>query len=375
MRHRLAGLAVCLLFLLGGCGNYQELNEFDIVAGMGVDRTADGYRITLELVNKEGSLQEGLSSNSITLEGETVPKALESAGVRFSKQFHYGNMQVIVISEEIAREEGISELLDCFLRDSSIRETIQLLIATDDSAGDVLTVKGIDSSIVSYALEQIVKPPRQINSHTKEISIYNALDTLNTPGKTLVLPCVRTFQDEDENRFAEINGLAAFQGDRLQLLLPQQETAFYLYALNQMQIHEFAFTLPDGQDQVTIKITESDTKRSFYEADHTIHFRFDITAGGDLSHTPPGINIMDPAQTAAIEQAASESLGASVSGFVTECLQKHHLDIADMRYDLYLWNTDLWEKSERDFASGKPDIAVDVRVKIKIISSGNIRGT
>lgn len=365
----------CFFLLFGGCGNYQELNEFDIVAGMAVDSTEDGYKITLELVNQEGSLQDGLSSRIVTLEGETFPKALESSNVRFSKQFHYGNMQVIIISEEIARQQGIGELLNCFLRDYSIRETIQLLISTGESAEEVLSAEGIDNAIVSYALEEIVKPPRLANSHTKEISIYNALDTLKTPGKTLVLPCVQTWMDEEETPYIEINGLAAFSEDRMQLLLPQEDTAFFLYAMNQLQTHELVFLLPDNQEQITVRITKSKTKRSFTESENTIRFQFDITASGNLTHTPPGIDIMDPEERKHMEQAASETLRSAVSGLLTSCLQEYDLDIASMQHDIYLWDQALWEKAEHGIKNNTLNIVIDVNAQVEIASAGNIRNT
>lgn len=366
---------LCFLLLFGGCGNYQELNEFDIVAGMAVDSTADGYKVTLELVNQEGFLQDGLSSRTVTLEGKTFPKALESSNVRFSKQFHYGNMQVIIISEEIARQEGIGELLNCFLRDYSIRETIQLLVSIGESAEETLSANGVDNTIVSYALEEIVRPPRLANSHTKEISIYNALDTLKTPGKTLVLPCVQTWVDEEENPCIEVSGLAAFSEDRLQLLLPQQDTPFFLYAMNQLQTHELAFLLPDSQKEITVRITKSETKRSFSESENTIRFRFDITASGSLSHTPPGMDIMDPAEKKHLEQAASGTLRNAVSGLLTSSLQEYGLDIASMQYDIYLWNQTLWKKAEHGIQNNSVDIAIDVNAQVEITSAGNIRNT
>jgi len=374
LKHRIISCAVCFLLLFGGCGNYHELNEFDIVAGMAIDSTEDGYKVTLELVNKEGSMQEGLSSNIITLESETVPAALASSNARFNKQFQFGNMQVIVISEDIARDEGIMELLNNFLRDYSIRETILLLVATGESAEETLCAKGIDTAIASFVLEEIIRPPGKTNSHTKEISIYSALDTLNTPGKTLVLPCVQTWQDEEKTTYVEISGLAAFSGDRLQMLLPQRETPFYLYAIGQLQTHEFTFTLPESREQISIQVTKSDTKRSFYESENAIVFRFDITASGKLTHTPPGIDITKLKEKSAIEQAASEALNNSVSDLLTACLEECGLDIADMQYDIYLWNRSLWEKLDRT-PENLLNIVIDVNAQIEISSSGNIRNT
>lgn len=373
-KHRLLGLVLCTAVLLGGCGNYRELNEFDIVAGMAIDRARDGYKLTLELMKLEGDMKDGMQSVAVVLEGETIPQAVELAKARFAKQFQFGNVQVIVISDELARDEGIGELLDSFLRDRDIRETIQLLISTDGEAGDVLAAKGIDAPVASYALEQLVNPVHERNTHVREISIYNAYDVLHTPGKTLVLPVVHTWEKEGE-QYLELNGIAAFSGDRLWDLLPESETPYYLYAIDKLRIHRLVFPVPDHQGFATISVRRSKTRRSFREADSGIVFRFDIEAGGLLAQTPLAVDTADPKVRSALEQAASEQLRADIADLIEECRDADGVDLTDMGYDIYLWDPALWETMEADWRERQKEIAVEIAVRVTILNSGTIQGT
>lgn len=373
MKRRIIACVLCCIVLFSSCGNYRELNKLDIVAGMAVDRLNDGYQVTLELVNKEGALKDELSSSTIVLEGASLPEALDQSRTRFSNQFHFGNMQIIIISKELAKEEIFSELLGCFLRNQGVRETLQLMISSAESAHEILSAKGIDSLVTSYALEDIIKPSQDNRSHTKECSIYNAINILATPGRTLVLPSVQIWQDEDEESYVEVSGLAVFLDGHLERFLSEKDVPLYLCAVNQMKMHEIICTLPDQAGQVTVSVTESKTKRSFEKTKEGIKFCFDIKAIASPSSIPPDINIGDPKEKKMLEQAAAHTLQDDVSELLNENLFGYALDISSMGYDLYLYDESLWTLFQEEMAKESPKVQIEVNVQIEIMNSGYIR--
>lgn len=373
MKHRLIPPVLCLLLLLGGCGNYRELNEFDIVAGMAIDQSREGYKVTLELINLEGSLQEGVKSYPVSLEGATVPQALEQAKSKLSRQFHYGNMEVIVLSHQVA-EQGIASLLDGFLRDVNIRETIQLAISLGETAEEILAAKGQDLSVASYALSKMIAHANDTQLQPRDVSIYNALDALQTPGKSLILPAVKAEPTTQEDTCIQLEGLAVFRQDSLSYTLPEAYIPFYLFGAGRLGSHDLAFELPGGEKKSTIHITQSKTKRSFWqEAEHVV-FQLDIRAKGQLDQAAAGSDLRDPSVKSALEQAAAQALCDRMLELLDYQRQKGDTNVADWEHDIYMKDGSLWEAIESKSEEARPGVSMEVHVTVEILDSGIVRG-
>ncbi len=50
-----------LLFFFTGCYNYRELNQLAITSAIGIDKTEDGYKVTVQVINTQ---KQGSGSNS-----------------------------------------------------------------------------------------------------------------------------------------------------------------------------------------------------------------------------------------------------------------------------------------------------------------------
>ena len=45
------GLLLSLFILTSGCFDYSELNNMDIIVGMGINKIDDNYEVTYEVIN------------------------------------------------------------------------------------------------------------------------------------------------------------------------------------------------------------------------------------------------------------------------------------------------------------------------------------
>jgi spore germination protein KC len=365
---------LCLALFLSGCGNYRDLNEFDLVAGMAIDEAEEGYQVTLELIDLGGSMQEGVKSYTVSLEGATVPQALQQAKTMLSRQFHYGNMEVIVISQALA-QQGIASLLDGFLRNVDIRETIQLAISLDDTASEIFAAKGRDLSVASYALSKMITQSNNTQFQPREVSIFNALDALHTPGKSLMLPAVGSKQEEEqEDAYIQLEGLAVFVEGNLRYTLPEGYVPIYLLVKDRLASHDLTFQLPGSDENSTIHITQSKTQRSFEEGEDQIIFRLDVRAKGQLGQSVVGTDLENPDQKAALEQAASQALGQQIQELLNYQLHNGDTNPADWLYDVYLQDDSLWESIQSKSKEARPEVSMDVRVTMEILDSGIVRG-
>ena len=236
MRKAVRVLALLMLPLfLTGCWSYISLNDIAIVMGMGLDEdpASGGYQITNEIVDFTKSLKESSATGKLVVsEGPTVFEALRDAKRRLINKLYFSNAQVVAFSEALARDKGILNAADWIMRDAEGRETMNLLIAKGGTAHDLLAIKGLDQSIVSLELDAIITEDAKVTSSTAHTELYSAYDILNSPGIELTLPAF-IIADNDGQKVAEADGIAAFKGDKLVGYLSKDESKYFLMATNE----------------------------------------------------------------------------------------------------------------------------------------------
>ena len=133
MRRAAALVIVCLLpaLALSGCWSYRSLSDISIVTGLGVDKdpaTGD-YKISAEVVDLTKSIKEGgPGAKLVEARGKTIFGAVRDAKRKLLNRLYFGNVQVVVLSEEVARDVGIRNVADWLLHDAEIRETLNMLV-------------------------------------------------------------------------------------------------------------------------------------------------------------------------------------------------------------------------------------------------------
>ncbi|MCL2030842.1 MAG: hypothetical protein FWG93_04795 [Oscillospiraceae bacterium] len=331
------------LALLGGCANYQEPGHINIVIGLAVDRGENGYSLTFEAVDLSGSPKDNeMDSFTVSAEGVTIPHALEDARRQTAYRLHYGNLETIVVHEDLAREEGLSPLLSWCVRDAEMRETAGLVISRAASAREVLSAGGADIRVSSYVLEHTVNPPDGRAGHTVRVPIYRAADMLNTPGKALVLPAVSVQPGEDGDDGAQgegksrgvirLDGLAAFRGDRLTGYLEQERVPYYLCLLRGRGRHEFV--LDAGGRGEALRVRDCRTR---------------LTLGGSGADGLPSFHIAVSARAvrlsagAPAEREAAERLTEELRRTLGIIRSELDADILALGYELYIRDREQWE--------------------------------
>ena len=124
-------LLLCLC--LCGCGNYRELNQIAIITGIGIDKKDGEYEISLLIANagkSETTPKEGESQPTVySGKGESLVEATKEVDRKTPKQLYFGHVNVVLISEKIAKE-GFLNVADWLLRNPESRKKFYLLMTT-----------------------------------------------------------------------------------------------------------------------------------------------------------------------------------------------------------------------------------------------------
>ncbi len=139
-----------VMFLLNGLKNSRELTDLAIVSAIGIDLDDNGkYIVTSQILNtkKENSSGSGAgSSNSsseivvLSTSEESIQAALRNSIEESPKRLYLAHMELLLISEKIAREEEILDILDFFIRDNEGSNNFMLVIAKNATPEELLNI-------------------------------------------------------------------------------------------------------------------------------------------------------------------------------------------------------------------------------------------
>jgi hypothetical protein len=187
---KIAAMVLCCGMLCSGCWNYQDLNEVTVVAGISVDEGQDHrYNLALEaIVMESASKDESVKSTLFEGEGDTVYEALDDIERKISGTLYYGNMQVLVISHQMAEDGMLYDVLEGFFRDPERRETVNVIVSEDESAKKLITPNPEKSEIASYEIQQNNNKNEKVTSQTFRTRTFEAYNELKRGTSDLSIP-------------------------------------------------------------------------------------------------------------------------------------------------------------------------------------------
>ena len=191
----LISFLLSILFLCS-CSDYHEINDTAMVAGIGIDRGQNAeYRVSVEIV-QPASGENAPSSKVISAEGDNVEDCLKHLVNVANKELHFSHCKLIVFSEDITKN-GISFLIDSFLRDPQYRADLYLAVVSGKQASEMLGKGEEEKCIVSFEYASVIE-----NSYTETGSVPpTQLYQFFMDGKETLLPI-----------FEETNGRYSLSG-------------------------------------------------------------------------------------------------------------------------------------------------------------------
>lgn len=184
------------IFLLTGCWNYKELNNYCIVTGIAIDKddSTNNYEVSLLISNSAQSNKEGSSDQNETVlysgKGKSIYEAIKDIGLIAPKELFLGHCSILVLSEEIAKD-GIDNIIDFFLRFPSVRKDFYVVLARDCMAKDTLKITTPLSSYPSQSIYENIFSTYQLQGIVYPLNFNNMLNNLLIDGHDLTINSIR----------------------------------------------------------------------------------------------------------------------------------------------------------------------------------------
>ncbi|MBP2646031.1 MAG: gerAC [Firmicutes bacterium] len=179
------GVLVCLTLAMTGCWDRKEIENRGFVLGVAIDHVTTPepkgqydlphvtqefgerkYRVTFELPRFRKGEEKGTSGTEshyiFNGEGESMFQIVRSVSAKTYFSFFFEDTQVLIFSEEVAKE-GIREILDYFLRNPGMRRKVKVFVTpgrAEEILNGKLTVEEVNSIFIARITQNADAIPR-----------------------------------------------------------------------------------------------------------------------------------------------------------------------------------------------------------------------
>lgn len=373
--------SLCLFFIIailicGGCWNYQGLDQMSIVSGFSIDidKETGLYKVSFQIVDLSGNVNvEGINAKILEFEGKSLFDACRNAKTAILGKLYFGHAQVVIISDEIAREKDLRVLLDWMLHDSEMRETLKVVVSTEQTASDVLENETLVGPITAFDISKYIQDDNKVTLSTSYKQLYEIYDTLETKGIDLTLPAICTTETGGRT-IPKLCGTAVFKGERLAGYLSADESKYFLFAVDHVKGGLLTFPASgEGSDNITLEINESKTDRSYTYKDGKLVIKLEPQTDVFLAECEIPVDVMDKQTIKELEKNAALVLAQRMVQTIQKVQSEFEADIFGFGSLVYKSDYALWQKISKDWGTIFKTLEVQVNAKVNIISSSLIK--
>lgn len=370
-------LAACLMLPLAGCWNYRGLNEMTIVAGMAIDEADDGqYLMTFEVMDlSQPTKTEGPNSNLVFAKGGSILEAIRNAKRQLASKLYFGNMQIMVISHQVAEREGLDAVLDFALRDSEMRETMELVVSREETARAILSNDEKISGAVSYDISRIIREDAKVTGSVFSAQFYRIYDDSRTPGINVVLPVFYLAPEPDsDKKHVEAYGCAVFKGSLLAGFFSAEETKYLLMVNGLLTGGVLTFYVPEiTKNNITLEIKKVDSSMSFENNDGKIAMKLSVKINAYFAEFPHNKNEGNHPVLDQVERSAENLVREELQSVIKKLQTQYQSDALGMGRLIYRTNLPLWRQISGRWNEMYQTLPVDVTVKIHLANTAMVR--
>ncbi|MDD2391602.1 MAG: Ger(x)C family spore germination protein [Bacilli bacterium] len=376
-------VVLMLMCLNTGCWNYRELDQVSIVQAIGVDKIDDSYSISVQVLNTS-TLNTNSSSSSVSESpftvyeaiGNTIDEALERILYVCPKQLYLGQMNLLAISEEVAKE-GIINIFDFFMRNIEVRKIFPIVIVKGDNAIEALKVIPPIETINSLNTKSIIETNKKITGLTGNVLFDEVLMCYYIEGRNMTITAIEIIKpkqnsgDLDNLKEAEdsskikVIGVASFLKDKIVGYLEDNHSIVLNLLKNKSK--RVTVTFPcDKNGYGTLIFNKIEAKVIPELKNNKPSSKVKINGEATVTEYNCKIDLNKKENINKIEKMAEKELKKNIDETINIMQKELKSDIVGFGESFYRNKNKYWKKVENKWDEIFPSIKITSDAKIKI---------
>ncbi|MET3848638.1 spore germination protein KC [Paenibacillus sp. OAE614] len=384
---RRLGLMILLLsvaLLTSGCWDSQELNTLSIISATSIDRNNGKWEISFQVVIPQsiatqtggGSAGSQSPTTIFSTKGRSIAEAMQNASLETSRKLFFAHNSVLILSEDVAREEGVGEILDFFLRPFESRETMSVLL-TKGKASNLLEVLIPLEKISGNAIQRIIDQSQKNLSQAQNMRLIDfarmiaSLDEsamapeLEVSGDLTKQSSLDALKSTRNDAVIKLGELGVFRKDKLVGWIDQKDSRSVAWLSD--RVSSMMVVVPcsaKGQENqlLSYRVLKSSTKLEPKVIHGKSIILAKIQATGAIDESGCNLDLKNPGVIRDIERTISKQIGGEIMETWSH-LQEMNVDLAGFMNAIHRKDPSTWRKLMK---TKRPIEEISLRVQVKI---------
>ncbi len=403
MNYRILIICICTIFLTG-CWDNVEIQERGYILGIAIDKAnalpkgfeneeeykserdiektpiQQGdpeyvYTVQLPIVamakNKPSGAGGGGSSDETTWEltmmGNSFMEVNRMLHTRLDYPAYYEHLQSIVISEDVARE-GITKVLDLFLRDHEMRRRTRIFI-TPGEAKKVLDMTPRIEDYSSIYLANLLQNAQRTSRIPDLMDLGELSERLHN-NIDFVLPKVVATKDE-----LKIGGAAIFKGEKMLGWLGEIDTIFAKFIVDTVKGQVIIIEDPRGHGGLAaLEVLNSNTKVRPKMENGNIKMKIEVKLSANLAEKFEDhfMNALNEEYLKSLERETEKYIEREMIDTIKYVQKEFGVDIFNFGIQLKRYEPKMWKQIEDDWDDIFINLEVDINVEVEVKQIGTM---
>lgn len=373
---------ICSIFLilsiatqLIGCGKKLDINELSLVSAIGVDKTEDGFMITVQVVNPNTLLPnppDVVPFIVMDIEGPTFIEAFRKATTIFTNKLFLIHMQILVFGEELAKE-GIEPYVNFFYVDDETQHDFNVIISKGVKAKDILKTLSIVNKFPALALTAKIENVVKNYGSAKETSLAQIINEIRTEGGGTALTGVEIVGNPDEATkkddvqssetkvYSKIVGFGILKNDKLVGWLTDEQSLGYTYIKGKIETSALTINMDDGS-VIGVEVIHQNSKVKVKIEDNIPKFTIDISTKVTIGENMSGYNIDTKEFLTEAEEKINSKINTMVQEVLWVCQKVYKTDIFNFCGYIHRKDPKYWKLIQDKY----DDIFSNMEVKVTV---------
>ena len=374
------------IFFITGCYNYRELNELAITSAVGIDKTEDGYKTTIQIINTQ---KNGSDTNSsmeqpkfvvYTSEDKNLQESLRKVILESSRRIYADHIQILVIGSDLA-EDGIYDILDLFFRNSELRKQFQVVIARDSTAEEILRVVTPLETLNAKHIAEGLTVDNKYLGVGEVVDFEQLVASYLDSNKEIVLPSVTLKEKDEEGDNIENtestepsenvieSTMALFKDDKLLGFLSEEESIALSFVRGEVNNTVLSYKCGDNK-YVVGEIINAKTDVSMET--NPLKAKIKITGSLNINEVTCDLDLEDLEVIDEIANNLEDELKKHISDTIDKIKSEYNVEPFGFRDILYKSNPKYYKEIKDDwYDSIFKNLDVDIEVNFKFVEKGN----
>ena len=373
-------LILCFLMLLtfSGCLGAREINDLEIVIGMGVDKDKDTENILLTAQVVKVDAAGGGSGNAsdsggggenkafwnVSSKGRSIFDAVRQITHKTGNRLFISHNQAVIFGNDLAAE-GLQKYIDFFLRAHEMRPTALILVA-EDKASDVMDAKPATEKYPAMNIAKLVET-YGYTSHFYKVNMKDFASCMMSATTAPLAPLVSIVQEEDCKE-VNVSGMAVFKDGKIVGKMNHDEVRGLLWVLGKVKSGVIIVPSPDKQGEAVLEIIKAKSKVTPEIKDDKIVMHIEIKEESSLSEQTTTEDLATEKALEKIQEAMAEVIRQEIMAAFDKS--------RELKADFFRFGEMLHKKYHKEWKALKdkwdeiyPTIELKIEIDTKIIKT------